>query len=40
MTINCHDEDDFFDTIERLVRRGLGFDADSARLKIYLTGSY
>ena len=40
MSIRCHGEDQFFETIERLVRQGLGFDACADTYIITLTGAY
>lgn len=40
MIIQCHDEGQFIETIERLVHKGLGFTADATQLTIKLTGSY
>jgi len=40
MTIKCHDEQSFLDTIRGLVERGLTFDANTANHEITLTGGY
>lgn len=40
MTIQCHDEISFLDTIASLVSRGLGFRADAGKFLITLTGAF
>lgn len=40
MTIKCHDTDQFIETIEQLVHKGLGFEADATMMTIKLTGAY
>jgi len=38
--IFCSSENEFYDAISELVKRGLGFTANTERLEITLTGSY
>jgi len=40
MTIKCDNYDDLLDAIERLVHKGLGFDADYTAMTITLNGNY
>ena len=40
MLIHCNDREDFLETIDGLVRRGLTFKADGSTLEITLLGGF
>ena len=39
MTVRCATHDEFYDAIYELVKLGLGFNAKTDELSIYLTGA-